>query len=113
MIENLLMKELKEKFIIDFNSYEKLYFLKKAKESIFLKGYQACEDLFHYCYFLTLRERFQKVSPFKDEGFLRFLLIEGKKDIDEAIKLYEDRLEKHKTGKTELEGYRFLEYFSE
>lgn len=113
MIENLLMKELKEKFIIDFNPSEKLYFLKKAKEAILLKGYQACEDLFHYCYFLTLRERFQKMSQFKYEGFLRLLLIEGDKDIAEAIRLYEEKLEKSKTDKTEIEGYKFLEYFSE
>lgn len=113
MIETLLMKELKEKFIIDFNPSEKLYFLRKAKEAILLKGYQTCEDLFHYCYFLTLRERFKKVSQFIDEGFLRFLLIECNKDIDEAIKLYKERLEKSRGSKTELEEYRFLEYFSE
>lgn len=113
MVENLLRKELKEKFIIDFAPSEKLYFLEKAKEAILLKGYQACEDLFHYCYFLTLRERFKKVSTYGKEGFLRFLLVKGTKDIDEAIKLYEERLEKSKVFKTEIEGYKFLEYFSE
>ncbi|NWF51500.1 MAG: hypothetical protein HXY47_00245 [Nitrospirae bacterium] len=113
MIETHLRKELKEKFIIDFSPSEKLYFLTKAKEAILIKGYRAGEDLFHYCYFLTLRDRFRKVSTFKDEGFLRFLLVEGTKDLDEAIKLYEEKLEKNKLNETKIEGYRFLEYFLE
>ena len=113
MTDILIRKELKEKFIVELNPSEKIFFLKKAKEAILLKGYQACEDLFHYCYFLTIRERFHSISPQRDEGCLRFLLVEGAKDIEEAIKLYEDRLEKKKFYKPDSEGYRFLEYFSE
>lgn len=113
MTDILIRKELKEKFTIDLNPSEKIFFLKKAKEAILLKGYQACEDLFHYCYFLTIQERFHSISPQRDTGFLRFLLVEGAKDIEEAIKLYEGRLEKRKFYKSDFEGYRFLEYFSE
>lgn len=113
MTDILLRKELKDKFFVDLNPSEKLFFLKKAKEAIVLKGYQACEDLFHYCYFLTIRERFHSISPQKDEGCLRFLLVEGTKDSEEAIKLYEERLERNKLHKTVTEGYKFLEYFSE
>ena len=107
-----LRKTLKEKFIQELNLSEKLFFLKKAKESI-MKGYQACEDLFHYCYFLTLRERFRGISPQRGEGYLRFLLVEGTKDIEEAITLYEERLEKKKRLKPDTKGYEFIEHFSE
>ncbi|MEW6215436.1 MAG: hypothetical protein AB1478_09605 [Nitrospirota bacterium] len=114
MFENLpLRKELKEKFIQDLNPSEKLFFLKKAKEAIILKGYQACEDLFHYCYFLMLKERLRSISPQSGEGYMRFLLLEGKKDIEEAIKLYEERLEANKLPKPDKIGYKFIEYFSE
>jgi hypothetical protein len=108
-----LRKELKEKFIRDLNPSEKLFFLKNAEEIIMIKGYPACEDLFHYCYFLTLKERFRAVSTQGSDGYLRFLLVEGTKDIEEAIKLYEERLEKMKKPMPDLKGYKFLEYFSE
>jgi len=108
-----LRKELKEKFIRDMNPSEKLFFLKKAKEAIMLKGYRAGEDLFHYCYFLTIKERFRSISPEGGEGLLRFLLVEGTKDVDEAIKLYEARLEETKIPLPDENGYKFIEYFFE
>ncbi len=113
MSEVLLRKELKEKFIRDMNPSEKLFFLKKAREAITLKGYPACEDLFSYCYFLTLKERFRSISTQDGEGYLRFLVVEGTKDVEDAIKLYEERLEKKKQSVPETKEYKFLEYFSE
>ena len=107
-----LRKELKEKFIRDMNPSEKLFFLKKAREAITLKGYPACEDLFNYCYFLTLKERFRSISTQGGEGYLRFLLVEGTKDIEEAIRLYEERLEKKKQPVPDEKDYKFIEYFS-
>jgi len=95
------------------NPSEKLFFLKKAREAITLKGYPACEDLFNYCYFLTLKERFRSISTQGGEGYLRFLLVEGTKDVEVAIKLYEERLEKKKLLKPDTKGYKFIEYFSE
>jgi len=108
-----LRKELKEKFIRDLNPSEKLFFLKKAKEAIMLKGYQAGEDLFHYCYFLILKERFRSISPESGEGLLRFLLVEGTKDVEETIKMYETRLEENKLSLPDEKGYKFIEYFYE
>jgi len=108
-----LRKELKEKFIQDLTPSEKIFFLRKAEEFIALKGYLACEDLFHYCYFLTLRERFCHINPQRGEGCLRFLLVEGATDIEEAIKLYEERLEKKKLHRPDTRGYEFIEHFSE
>jgi hypothetical protein len=108
-----LRKELKEKFIRDMNPSEKLFFLKKAREAITLKGYPACEDLFNYCYFLTLKERFRSISTQGSEGYLRFLVVEGTKDVEDAIKLYEERLEKKKQSVPDEKDYKFIEYFSE
>jgi len=107
-----LRKELKEKFIQDLSHSEKLFFLRKARDAIMLKGYQASEDLFNYCYFLTLKERFHSIIPQKGEGYLRFLLVEGTKDLEVAIKLYEEKLEKKKLPKPDIKDYQFLEYFS-
>jgi hypothetical protein len=108
-----LRQELKEKFIKDLTHSEKLFFLKKARESITVKGYQVSEDLFHYCYFITLRERFRRITPFNDTGYLRFLLVEGTRDIENAVMLYEERLEKKKLSTPEVDSYRFIEYLSE
>jgi hypothetical protein len=108
-----LRKELKEKFLRDLNPSERIFFLKKAKEAISQKRYQASEDLFHYCYYLTLQERFRGISPDRDDGMLRFLLVEGKKEMEEAILLYETRLEKIKMPLSDVNGQQFIEYFSE
>jgi hypothetical protein len=108
-----LRKELKEKFLRDLNPSERLFFLKKAKEVILQKGYRVSEDLFHYCYYLVLQERFRSIIPERDEGMLRFLLVEGKKEVEETIKLYESRLEETKLSLPDDKGLKFIEYFSE
>jgi hypothetical protein len=107
-----LRKELKEKFLRDLNPSERLFFLKRAKEVILQKGYRVSEDLFHYCYYLTLQERFRGITPERDEGMLRFLLVEGKKDVEETIKLYESRLEETKLSSPDNTGEKFIDYFS-
>jgi len=108
----MIRKEFKERFILELTSSEKLFFLKRAREAIAQKGYPAGEALFHYCYFLTLRERMCKITSGGGEGYVRFLLVEGKKEIEEAIKLYEERLEKKKLPVPDTEGSTFIEYFS-
>jgi len=108
-----LRQELKEKFIHDLTPPEKLFFLKKARESIMGKGYQVSEDLFHYCYFLTLRERFRGINPFNSPGYLKFLIVEGTSDIENAVTLYEKRLEKKKLSAPEVDSNGFVEYLSE
>lgn len=109
----MIRKELKEKFILELTPSEKLYFLKRAREAITQKRYPAGEALFHYCYFLTLKERMRGISSCGSEGYTRFLLVEGKKEIEEAIKLYEERLQKEKLCEPDTEGNKFIEYFSE
>ena len=107
-----LRKELKEKFLRDLNPSERLFFLKKAKEVILQKGYRVSEDLFHYCYYLALQERFRSITPERNEGMLRFLLVEGKKEVEEMIKLYESRLEETKLTLPDDKGGKFIEHFS-
>ena len=106
-------KELKEKFIRDLTPSEKIFFLNKAREAIAQRRYPAGEALFHYCYFLTLRERMRGISSAGGEGYMRFLMVEGTKDLEEAIRMYEDILEKNKLSAPDPAGYKFIEHFSE
>ena len=108
-----MLKALKEKFLRELEPSEKLFFLKKTRECILDRGYQAGEDLFYYCYFVTLKARFRNINPSGGEGYTRFLLVEGTRDIDDAVKLYEKRLVKNKRSKPDPTGCRYLEYFSE
>ncbi len=108
------MKEvLREKFLSELIPPERVFFLRKAKEAVEQKGYPAGEDLFYYCYFLTLRERMRGIGTGKGEGYVRFLLVEGTKEIEEMIRMYEERLEKRKTISPDPEAHRFIEYFAE
>ncbi len=107
-----LRKELKERFLRDFVSSEKIFFLKKAKESIFQKGFPACEDLYHYCYFLTLRERLYNMKSHGGDGVSRVLFVYGMKDVEEAIKLHEERLIDRRKNSPDRDEYEFIEYFS-
>jgi len=105
-------RELKERFAKDLTPSEKLFFLKKAREAVVLKRYQAGEDLFHYCYFLTLRERLRSITPQRGEGYLRFLLVGGMKDIEDAVRLYENRLRTKRLPRPDEKAEQFIEYLS-
>jgi hypothetical protein len=104
-----LRKELKERFLCEFGPAEKLFFLKKAREATTQKGYPACEDLFHYCYFLTLKERLCSISPQGGEGYMRFMLVESRREIEHEVKEYEQRLESKKLPIADVMGYKLLE----
>lgn len=109
----MLRKELKERFIEDLTPAEKAFFLRKAKEAIAVNRYRASEDLFHYCYFLALRERLRGLSPHRGDGHLRFLLVHGMRDIEEAIGMYRERLEADKSPEPDRAAEKkFIEYFS-
>jgi hypothetical protein len=109
----IVRKELKEKFLRDLTVSEKVFFLGMARKAIGQKGYRASEDLFHYCYFHTMKERMRAIVPVRDEGYLRLLLVEGTKDIQETLKMFEERLEKTKSPSPDAKGIEFIEYFSE
>ena len=108
------MKEaLKEKFLRELTPAERVFFLKKAKEAVGQKGYPAGEDLFYYCFFLTLKERMRDIGNAPGEGYVRVLLVEGTKEIEETIKNYEARLKKRKKADPDPEALLFIEYLSE
>ncbi len=110
--DSLMRKELKEKFIQDLNPAEQYFFLKKAKEAIMCRRYPASEDLYHYCYFLTIKERIRTINAREGIGFLRFMIVEGMKEVEEAIKLYQDRLEKRKLSSPDIKAYNFFRFLS-
>lgn len=93
MYHENLTKVLK-KFLKELTEQEKFIFLKKVNEEIQLNGYLADENLFYYCYFLTLKERFRAITPYRTEGFLRYIFAEGLKEVEDSIKFYKERLRK-------------------
>lgn len=103
--------QLKEKFLKEFTSYEKLFFLQKAEEAINKKGYSVCEDLYHYCYFLTIMERLKNTKSSRSEGYLRLLLVHGLREIEDAIKLHEERLKDKKRRIPDEKGQEFIDFF--
>jgi hypothetical protein len=105
-------RELKEKFLMELTPAEKAFFLRKAREAVAVKRYRPSEDLFHYCYFLTLRERLRGIRPASGEGYLRFLRVEGDREVDDAVRLYEERLHAHRLPAPSDEGEKFIEFFS-
>jgi len=109
----MIRPEHKEIFLKELTAPEQAFFLKTAREAINVKRYRTSEDLFHYCYFMTMKERMKTISPTRGEGMLRFLLVEGAKDIDDALKIYIERLEKSRGPSPDPSGQRFIEYFSE
>jgi len=103
-----LPHHLKEQFFIEFNPAERIFFLKKARESLIVEGYIPCEDLYHYCYFLTLKERIRSLVVHSGGGLLRYLSVEVTKDVDDAIKIYKERLKKNKRPVYTEEQDQFL-----
>lgn len=108
----MIRRELKETFQQELTASEKAFFLKTAREAIAVKRYRPSEDLFQYCYFLTMKERMKSISPSRGDGMLRFFLVEGAKDIDDALKIYTERLEETRGPAPDPSGGSFIEYFN-
>ena len=104
-----IRKELKEKFIRDLTPGEQRFFLKKAREATTQKGYPVCEDLFHYCYFLTMRERLSGIDSYGGEGYMRFLLVETRRDTEQEVRFYEEQLESRKRPHPDIMAYALIE----
>jgi hypothetical protein len=105
-------KEMKARFLREFTPAEQLFFLKQARESVNRRGYPVCEDLFQYCWFLTLAERLRLIDSQHCEGLMRFLLVESRRDIREEVKFYERRLEARKLPAADRTAARLLEYLA-
>ena len=99
---------LKEQFLREFTSSERLYFLKKAKEAVFINGYVPGHDLYYYCYFLTQKKRLESLSDPRSSGLSRYLSVECRKDIEDTLKIYKDRLEKDRRTVPFEEGENFI-----
>lgn len=108
---SLRWKELKAKFLREFLPAEQLFFLKQAREAATEKGYPVGEDLFNYCYFLTLKERMRTINPSGGEGYLRFLLVEATRDIDREVEYFVKRLEEKKQSAADAAERRLMEHF--
>jgi len=108
MSQQTLLLHLKEQFLSEFNPDERMYFLKKAREAILTDNYAPGEDLYHYCYFLTQRKRIEEMEGSNALGVLRYLVVEGRKDIDDAIRIYKSRLQKNKRSVSHKECDLFL-----
>ncbi len=104
--------ELKAKFLHEFTPSEQLFFLKKARECMNLKGYPATEDLFNYCYLLTILERLRLIDFHGCEGFTRLMLVQSQKETQDEIKFYERQLEAKKLPMPNRLPSRLLEYIS-
>ncbi len=104
--------ELKEKFLREFTPSEQLFFLKKARECVHIKGYPASEDLFNYCYLLTILERLRLIDPHGCEGFVRLMLVQSQKEAQGEMKVYERRLEAKKLPTSDRSSSRLLEYLA-
>lgn len=107
-----LRKELKEIFLQEFTLSEKAFFLRKAQESIEVNGYPAGEDLFFYCYFLAQKERLRSLGT-SGAGYMRVMLVEGVRDVEDMVRMYRERLEKNNISKSDIADRTFLEFFSE
>lgn len=86
-------KILAKRFLKELSPSEQYFFLNKVDEAIYKEGYTPDEDLFYYCYFLTLKERFRSIMPYRTEGYLRYLYAEGLKDVEDSIKNYKERID--------------------
>ncbi|ACI21327.1 MULTISPECIES: hypothetical protein [Thermodesulfovibrio] len=86
-------KEIAKKFLKELSPSEQYYFLNKVNEAVYKDGYTPDEDLFYYCYFLTLKERLRTITSYRTEGYLRYIYAEGLKDVEDSIKLYKERID--------------------
>lgn len=108
-----IRRELKERFRYELTPAEKAFFLSEAGDAIYERGWRATEDLFHYCWFLTLAKRIRGMRPGEGEGYLRFVYVEGTRQIDDAVKLYRERLEATRKIVPDLRGSEFLDLLME
>lgn len=86
-------REIAKKFLKELTPSEQYHFLNKVNEALCRDGYTPNEDLFYYCYFLTLKERFRNFSPLGADGYMRYLYAEGLKDLEDLIRIYKERIE--------------------
>lgn len=105
-----LSPHLKEQFLREFTPSERFYFLKKAQDAVFIDGYFPGDDLYQYCFFLTQKKRLESINDPRANRLSRYLVVKGRKDIEDAVKIYKDRLEKNKRMLSFKEREHFRRY---
>ncbi len=95
--------EIAKKFIKELTPSEQFVFLKKVKEAVYIEKYIPDENLFYYCYFLTLRERIRALLPYRTNGLIRYTFAETLKEIEDCIKEYKEKLRKRQNETSELD----------
>ncbi len=86
---------LKEKLLQELTPSERWFFLKTAKEHL-LQGYPPTENLFYYCYFLTLERRLKELSTFQGNALMRYLMAHTEADLMDSLKRYRKLIEEEK-----------------
>ncbi|MCX7724077.1 MAG: hypothetical protein N2042_02375 [Thermodesulfovibrio sp.] len=92
-MKEVFNKEIAKKLLKELSPSEQYYFLNKVSEAVYKEGYTPDEDLFYYCYFLTLKERFRNITSYRTTGYLRYIYAEGLKDVEDSIRLYKERID--------------------
>lgn len=105
-------RELKQRFLRELSPPEQFFFLKKAQECVQERGYRVSEDLFHYCFFLTVNERLRSIGSGGGEGMLRVMLVLSRKDMTDEIAVLERRLEQTKLAAPDRRLAGLLEYLA-
>jgi len=86
------LKFLKEKLLKELTPAEKWFFMKTAKEHI-MQGYPPTENLFYYCYFLTLEYRLKELINFNNDAIARYTMAYAMADIKSSLKNYRNRID--------------------
>lgn len=111
--DDIRRAELRERLLRDFSPAERAFFLRKAGEAVLQKGYPAGEDLYQYCYYLTLCERMKGIDVRGGPGYMKFLYTEGLRDVENTARIYEERLELRKSPSPDPDAVALLEYLGE
>lgn len=95
---------LKEKLLQDLTPSERWFFLKTAREYL-MKGYPPTENLFYYCYFLTLERRLKELSLLGGNGLMRYLMAHTGAGLMDSLKRYKKLIEEEKQEKVKKQWY--------
>ncbi|MDW7971739.1 MAG: hypothetical protein RMI01_00840 [Thermodesulfovibrio sp.] len=92
-MSEIFNREIARRLLKELSPAEQYYFLNKVNEAVYKEGYTPDEDLFYYCYFLTLKERLRSITAYRTEGYLRYIYAEGLKDVEDSIKFYKEKID--------------------
>ncbi len=94
-----------EQFLREFNLEERRYFSRLARECIQERNYPRGEELYHYCYFSTLKYRLERLwrGQRRPSSLGAYVYAQSLKELEYSIGYYRNILEKGATPLT-LQG---------